>query len=141
MHIPSQTYRPRIPETIVRSEHRCTIVTIIEIQQITVIIRISPIDIETGRTFLILTVFRFSAIGIAIGKGRSSKQIFRKTICRITVHCILITTEIKARYGIHHMFVCEKFTKRRGKIPFIYHTLCQRMSKQSFLIFSHIIKL
>ena len=50
VNVPTYTHRPRIAETVARPEHGSPVAPIVNVEQITVVIRVSTIQIETGRT-------------------------------------------------------------------------------------------
>ena len=50
VNVPTYTHRPRIVETVTRPEHGSSVAPIVYVKQITVVIRVSTIQIETGRT-------------------------------------------------------------------------------------------
>ena len=50
VNIPTYTHRPRIAKTVARPEHGSSVAPIVYVEQITVVIRVSTIQIETGRT-------------------------------------------------------------------------------------------
>ncbi len=103
MNVPCHTQRIGRRERIIHSKHRSTVRTHIKIEQITHIICIVTIQIETGRTRFGNRRTRLTAVGIGIGEIRIIEIITDIPLRQICTHRGVVFGKLRTAYKVVRM--------------------------------------
>ncbi len=141
MYIPSYTYRPSIAEAVTRSEHGRSVATVIHVEQISVVVSISAIQIEADGPCSALGIRRFASVGIAIGKRRRAELVFRKSVCLVSVTGGSRTGEIETSHKIEHVHLTQQLTVCDRQVAFISERRSGGVVVRPFLRLAHAVKI